>query len=87
MVAGGHMRGCGGRHVCGCGGCMVAGGMCGCQGVCMVAGGVCVVVGGMHGWGHAWLRGGMHGCGGDVRGCWGGVACVGHDEIRSMSGR
>ena len=52
--------------------CVVAGG-----GVWMVAGG-CVVAGGCA-WlqGHAWLRGGMHGCGG---------ACIGYDEILSMSG-
>ena len=65
----------------------------GCRAACVVAWGVCVVVGGMHGcWGHAllwgacmvveghaWLPGGMCGCGGG--------ACVGYDEIRSMSGR
>ena len=39
----------------------------------MVAGGVCMVARG-----HVWLLGGMHG--------WQG-ACVGYDEIRSMSGR
>ena len=58
--------------------------------------------------GHAWLWGGMHGCGGacmvagGVHGCWrghswlcrgvcmvvrGGVACIGYDKVRSMSGR
>ena len=75
--------------------CMVVGGMHGCWGVCMAAGGrgyawlpgmcmvtrgMCVVVGGMRGcWGecvvargHAWLLEG---------------ACIGYDEIRSMSGR
>ena len=83
-----------GVGVCGCrGGCVVAGGhvwllgghawllggMHGCWGVCMVAGGVhgcrgaCVAVEG------------MHGCGGCAWWWWG--ACVGYDEIRSMSGR
>ena len=80
------------------GGCAwLPGGMHGCWehvwllGVCMVAGG------------HAWLLGGVHGCQGmhgcrgacvavGVRGCgvcawWQGGACVGYDEIRSMSGR
>ena len=46
------------------------GGMCGWWGACMV-------VGGMHG-----CQGGVHGCGG--RACLPG-ACVGYDEIRSMS--
>ena len=46
----------------------------------MVAGvGACVIVGGC-----VWLQGGVHGCGG-VRG--GRGACVGYDEIRSMSGQ
>ena len=70
------------------GSCVVVG-----EGVCMVAKGhawlpdgcawlwgACVVAGGMCGCGgHAWLLGGM------VRGCEG--ACIGYDEIRSMSGR
>ena len=55
--------------------------------------GACVAAGG-----HVWLPGGMHGCWGAcmvVRGhaflwghawLWGG-ACVGYDEMRSMSGR
>ena len=70
---------------------MVAGGMCGCQGVCMVAGG-CVVAGG-HAWllgRHAWLGacaavGGMCGCGGHAW-LWG-EECIGYDKIRSMSGQ
>ena len=77
-----------GGHAWSPGACMVVGGMHGCWGACMVAGG------------HVWLPGGMHGCqgvcmvAGGVHGCWGvGVcmvgrgACVGYDEIRSMSGR
>ena len=67
---------------------MVAGG------ACVVAGGGCVWLGGMRG-----CRGGMCGCGGCVwlwggmhgGGWWGihggGVACMGYDEIQSMSGR
>ena len=44
-----------------------------------------MVAGGVHGcWGHAWLLGGMHGCGGHAQ-LWG--ACIGYDEIRSISGR
>ena len=77
---------------------MVAGGMYGSRGACMVAG-VCMTVGGVHGCrGHAWLQGGgMHSCRG---GCvlagacmvvgghaWWWGACMGYDEIRSMSGR
>ena len=55
-----------------------------------VHGGACVVAG--LGDGRAWLLGGMHGCGGHVW-LWGGMrdcrggACVGYDEIRSMSGQ
>ena len=54
--------------------------MCGCQGVCMVARGC------------AWLPGGVHGCREGVRGYWGvcmvaGGACVGYNEIWSMSGQ
>ena len=55
--------------------CMVAGGMCmvvlgvvhGCQGHAWLQG-ACVVAGGLHGcrWGHAWLWGGLGGCGGGV---------------------
>ena len=83
---GGDVHGCGGMcgcwgvggHVWGVCGC---GGMCGCQGACMVAGGhawlwgACMVAGGC-----AWLRGW------DV---WlpEGGACVGYDEIRTVSGR
>ena len=89
MVAGG-VHGCQGC-VHGCwGACMVAGGHAwleGCawlQGACMVAGGgllgVCMVTGE-----HVWLLGVCLVAGG-VHGCWGG-ACVGYDEIQSMSGR
>ena len=77
MVAGG--CGCGGgMHGCqggmrGCRGSMHCwGGMHGCQGVCMVVGGMCGC------WGHAWLLGACV----VTRG-----ACMGYDEIRSMSGR
>ena len=71
---------------------MVVGGMCGCWGACVVAGGACMVAGGMHGCrgacvvagGHAWLLGGfVVAGGGGVHGYWG--ACIGYDEIRSMS--
>ena len=61
--------------------CVVAGGHVWLWGACMVAGGdvwvlgVCVV-GGKRG--HVWLQWGMHGCGG---------ACMGYNEIRSMSGQ
>ena len=79
----GGVHGCWGRVVAGV--CMVAGGHAwlpggvhGCQG-CMVARGHAWLLdgghacpGGMHVWGHAWLLGG---------------ACVGYDEIQSMSGR
>ena len=76
--------------------CMV-GGMCGCWGECVVVRGharmwgLCVVVGGMHGCMGVWLRGtcmlqGACVVAGGMHGCWQG-ACVGHDEIRSMSGR
>ena len=50
------------------------GGMCGCRGVCEA-------VGGVHGSGggrHTWLRGACMVAGG---------ACIGYDEIRSISGR
>ena len=87
----GGMRGCRGA-------CVVAGGCAWLWGACMVTGGVwllggCVVArGGVHGCqgvcmvvGCVWFLGGM-------RGCWGACmvargACVGYDEIRSMSGR
>ena len=79
MVEGG-MPGCWG-HAWLWGVCVVAGGMCDCQrGACVVAGEACMVAGG-----GAWLLGGMHGCGGGMCGC--GGACIGYDEIRSMSGR
>ena len=61
-------------------------GVCMVPGVCVVGGVMCVVVGG-----RVWLLGGMRGCRGhewlqgDVCGCWG--ACIGYDEIPSMSGR
>ena len=89
MVAGGCVWLQEGVH--GCGVCVVGRGVHGCWGACMVAGGdmhgfqgVCVVVGG-----------GLHGCqwGGAcvaARGACvvvGGGACIGYDEIRSMSGR
>ena len=79
------------------GACAVAGGVCGggCAwlpggvrllGACMVAEGCAWLLGGMRGcWrGHAWLLGGMCGCWGVcvvTRG-----ACIGYDDIRSMSG-
>ena len=91
-VAAGDMCGCQGVHGCwggmhGCqgrGACVAArgrvwlpGGMHGCQGVCVVARRACVVAGG-GGW-HAWLQGGH---------VWlPGGACIGYDEIWSMSGR
>ena len=55
------------------GACMVAGGVRDCGGACMVGKGACMVSGGacVVAGGHAWL--------------WGG-ACVGYNEIRSMSG-
>ena len=71
------------------------GGMRGHRGACVIAGGhawllggACMVAkGGMCGcWGHAWLLGGVRGCGGGMCG-WRGDACVGYDEIRSMTGR
>ena len=57
----------------GCGGCAWL------RGACMVVGG-CVVVGGMHGCRGCVVVRGMHGC-------WGVGACIGYDEIQSMSGR
>ena len=68
------------------GGVRLLGGVCGCGGgACMVAGGCvwlwegCMVVGGVHGYGEGAcvVVGGVHGCQG---------ACIGYDEIRSMSG-
>ena len=89
MVVGGGMCGCRG-HVW-LGACMVAGGMHGCGGHAWLQGnmhgcrghawlwGACMVVGGMCGCGgHAWLQGG-HVC---LR-----RACMGYDEIWSMSGQ
>ena len=72
------------------------GGMHGCWGVCVVAiGGAYMIAGGL---GHVWLPGGIHDCQGAcmvatgcVHGCGGACvaagACMGYDEIRSMSGR
>ena len=91
----GGVRGCGGVHGCrggmsGCQGCVwLRGDMCGCQGVCMIAGGACMVAGG----GAAWLwegeacvvAGGCMVAGGACVVAEG--ACIGYDEIRSMSGR
>ena len=61
----------------------------GCWGAACMVGGACMVA-----MGHAWLLGGMHGCQEGVHGCGGACmvaggchACVGYDEIRSMSGR
>ena len=59
---------------------MVAGGMRGCGGACVVAGGAWLWEGGVHGWGACVVVGG-HVC--VVAGV---GACVGYDEIRSMSG-
>ena len=47
------------------------------QGACVVARGHAWLPGGMHGWGHAWLPGACMVVG---------VACVGYNEIWSMSG-
>ena len=96
LSTGGGVRG-GRGHVWWQGACVVAevasmvagGGHAWWQGACMVAGG--------HAWwqgGHVWWQGGMHG--GGVHGgggcawwgcAWHGGACVGYDEIRSMSRR
>ena len=77
---------------------VVGGSLCGCKGCAWLPGQLCMVDGG-HVWlpwgvcgcrGCAWLMGGMHDCRGHAW-LWGGVwlwgACVGYDEIRSMSGR
>ena len=57
--------------------CMVAGGHAWLRGACMVAGRACMVAR-VHGCGGcAWLRGACVVAGG----------CIGHNEIRSMSGR
>ena len=73
----GGMHGSGGVCVvAGEGACMVAGGCMWLQGVCMVAGGRVWLLG-VHGCGeHVWLQGGMVA----------GGACIGYDEIWSMSG-
>ena len=92
MVAGGPAWLQGSMHGCG-GVCMVAGDMHGCighallQGAYVVAGGMlgCRGVHGCQGRGCAWLLGGMCGCQGVCVVAWG--ACIGYDEIRSMSGR
>ena len=84
MVAGGCAWLQGAMHGCR-GVCMVVGGMHGCGG-CAWLQGVCMVVGGC-----AWLRGACVVAGGHARlrgACVvAGGACIGHDEIRSMSGR
>ena len=62
-------------------------------GACVVfAGGACVVFAGGHAWflpgGHAWfLLGGMCGFSGGHAWFFPGGACIGYDEIRSMSGQ
>ena len=64
-----------GGGMCGCQAeaCVVAGDMHCCQGACVIVG-ACMVAGGMHGcWGHTWSLGGG--------------ACMGYNEIRSMSGQ
>ena len=66
--------------------CVVAGGHAWLAGGCVVGGGQVRLQGGMCSCrGCVWLWGGMRGCPGGVHGCWG--ACVGNDEIRSMSGQ
>ena len=88
---GGGMRGCsggvcmvapGGVHGCSRGACVVAPG----GGICGFLRGACMVFPGGHAWllpegGHAWLLPGV--CAWFFQG----GACVGNDEIRSMSGR
>ena len=75
------MHGCGGHVWLQLGVCVVAGGsMHGCGGVCGCGG--CMVAGGQ-----AWLQRGAGVVAGGVHGGRWGVACVGYDEIRSMSGR
>ena len=78
VVAGGHAWLVGG-HAWLVGGhaWLQGGGMCGCQGACVVAGGCVVCRGGMCGCGGMWLQGVCMVAGG---------ACVGYNEIWSMSG-
>ena len=72
----------------------VLGGVRGWWGACVVGGGHAWLPGGVHGcWGcvvgrgHAWLLGGMRGCReGACMVVGRGGACIGYDEIRSMSG-
>ena len=87
MVARGHVWLQGGT-------CVVVGGIHGCwEGMCCCQGGHAWLLGGVHGcWGACMVaKGGMYGCKGAcvvAGGCawlWG--ACIGYDEIRSMSGR
>ena len=95
----GGMRGC--RRACVVAGvCVVAqGGMHGCGGACVVAWVACMVAQGVHLCGGCMAAGDMCGCREGICGCLGGCAwlpgsmsgcrgaCIGHDEIRSMSGR
>ena len=79
--------GCGCSQGGGMCGCSQGGGMCGCSwgGACVVAPRrrVWLLWGGVHGC----SGGGVHGCSGGMRGFFWGGACIGYDEIRSMSGR
>ena len=78
----GDMHGCGGHVWLMIGACGVVGGMHGCQGHAWLWG--VWLQWGMHGCGgHVWLWGGMCSCGVCVVA--GGEACIGYDEIRSMS--
>ena len=96
----GDVHGCQGACMVARGGAWLLGGMRGCWGACVLLGGVhgegghvwqkgAVCGEGGHVWqrgacvakgGHAWQRGGSVAK-------WGGGACVGYDEIRSMSRR
>ena len=83
VVAGGHvwlpgvMYGCRGTCVVAGGHVWLQVGMCGCGGMCMVAGGAWLWEGVRSCGGHVWLPGGA---------CMAVVgACIGYDEIRSMS--
>ena len=80
---------------CSRGACVVAGGHAWPPGACVIAGGHAWLLGG-----HVWLPRGACVVAGGMRGCWGvcvvvgggmcgwrGDACVGYDEIRSMTGR